>query len=68
MKAAPGWTIRCTSGIDSSACVDGTPYKLDRSSDGYPQLYKSIGRTAKIAELADSDDHFEQQSGDEPAA
>lgn len=34
--------------------VDGSPYKLDRSSDGYPQLYKSIGRTAKIAELADS--------------
>ena len=34
--------------------VDGTPYKLDRSSDGYPQLYKSIGRTAKIAELAES--------------
>ena len=34
--------------------VDGTPYKLDRSSDGYPQLYKSIGRTAKIADLADT--------------
>ena len=34
--------------------VDRTPYKLDRSSDGYPQLYKSIGRTAKIADLADS--------------
>ena len=34
--------------------VDRTPYKLDRSSDGYPQLYKSIGRTTKISELADS--------------
>ena len=34
--------------------VDQTPYKLDRSSDGYPQLYKSIGRTAKISDLADS--------------
>ena len=34
--------------------VDRSPYKLDRSSDGYPQLYKSIGRTAKIADLADS--------------
>ncbi|HSH39826.1 MAG TPA: serine hydrolase [Chthoniobacterales bacterium] len=33
--------------------VDQSPYKLDRESDGYPQLYKSIGRTAKIAELAD---------------
>ena len=36
------------------SAVDRTPYKLDRSSDGYPQLYKSIGRTAKIADLADS--------------
>ena len=36
------------------SAVDGSPYKLDRSSDGYPQLYKSIGRTAKIADLADS--------------
>ena len=34
--------------------VDRSPYKLDRSSDGYPQLYKSIGRTAKIADLADT--------------
>ena len=36
------------------SAVDRTPYKLDRSSDGYPHLYKSIGRTAKIADLADS--------------
>ena len=34
--------------------VDRAPYKLDRSSDGYPQLYKSIGRTAKIGDLADT--------------
>ena len=34
--------------------VDRSPYKLDRNSDGYPQLYKSIGRTAKIADLVDS--------------
>ena len=36
------------------SAVDGSPYKLDRSSDGYPQLYKSIGRTANIRDLADS--------------
>ena len=34
--------------------VDRSAYKLDRETDGYPQLYKSIGRTAKIADLADS--------------
>lgn len=32
---------------------DRSAYKLDRETDGYPQLYKSIGRTAKIADLAD---------------
>ena len=34
--------------------VDRSGYKLDRESDGYPQLYKSIGRTAAIGDLADS--------------
>ncbi|MDQ6656057.1 MAG: class A beta-lactamase-related serine hydrolase, partial [Verrucomicrobiota bacterium] len=34
--------------------VDRSPYRIDSSSDGYPQLYKSIGRTAKISGLADS--------------
>jgi beta-lactamase class A len=33
--------------------VDGTPYRIDLDSDGYPQLYKSIGRTAKISSLAE---------------
>jgi len=36
-----------------SVC-DGTPFSLDRESDGYPQLYKSVGRTAKIGALAES--------------
>lgn len=33
---------------------DGTPFQCDAETDGYPQLYKSIGRTAKVADLADS--------------
>jgi beta-lactamase class A len=30
------------------------PYALEAESDGYPQLYKSVGRTAKIGDLAES--------------
>lgn len=33
---------------------DGTPFQCDAETDGYPQLYKSIGRTAKVGDLADS--------------
>lgn len=33
--------------------VDGSAYRLDSDSDGYPQLYKSIGRTAKISDLSE---------------
>ncbi|MBA2431279.1 MAG: serine hydrolase [Chthoniobacterales bacterium] len=36
------------------SAVDATPYRLDSSSDGFPQLYRSVGRTAKIADLAES--------------
>jgi beta-lactamase class A len=35
------------------SAVDGAPFRLDSESDGYPQLYKLIGRTAKISDLAD---------------
>jgi beta-lactamase class A len=35
------------------SAVDAKPFALDSDSDGYPQLYKSIGRTAKIGDLAD---------------
>jgi beta-lactamase class A len=34
--------------------LDQTPYSLEAESDGYPQLYKSVGRTAKIGDLAES--------------
>jgi hypothetical protein len=29
------------------SAVDQTPFRLEADSDGYPQLYRSIGRTAK---------------------
>jgi beta-lactamase class A len=34
--------------------ADQSVFKVDSSSDGFPQLYKSIGRTAKIGELAEA--------------
>ncbi len=34
--------------------IDRTPYRLNSDSDGYPQLYRAIGRTAKLCELADT--------------
>ncbi len=36
------------------SALDGKPFRLEAESDGYPQLYKSIGRTAKISDLAES--------------
>src|SRR4051812_31655275 len=36
------------------SAVDGTPFSLEADSDGYPQLYKAVGRTAKISALAES--------------
>lgn len=35
------------------SAIDGSPFHLEPESDGDPQLYKLIGRTAKLAELAD---------------
>jgi beta-lactamase class A len=35
------------------SAVDQTPFRLDAESDGYPQLYRSIGRTAKISDLTE---------------
>ena len=31
---------------------DGSPFRLDSNTDGYPQLYRSIGRTALLSDLA----------------
>jgi beta-lactamase class A len=36
------------------SAIDRKPFRLDCESDGYPQLYKLIGRTAKISDLAES--------------
>ncbi|MGI9086356.1 MAG: serine hydrolase [Chthoniobacterales bacterium] len=36
------------------SALDGTPFRLDPNADGYPQLYKSVGRTARVAALAES--------------
>ncbi len=36
------------------SAIDRKPFRLDSDSDGYPQLYRSIGRTAKIFNLAES--------------
>jgi beta-lactamase class A len=35
------------------SAVDGTPFQIDSESDGYPQLHRLIGRTAKISDLAE---------------
>ena len=35
------------------SALDGTPYHMDSDSDGYPQLYRFVGQTVKIADLAD---------------
>jgi beta-lactamase class A len=35
------------------SAIDQTPFRIDAESDGYPQLHKLIGRTAKISDLAE---------------
>jgi beta-lactamase class A len=32
--------------------IDGLPFRTNPDSDGFPQLYRSIGRTARIIDLA----------------
>ena len=36
------------------SAIDCKPFRLEAETDGYPPLYKSIGRTAKISDLAES--------------
>lgn len=33
--------------------MDGTPFRIDAESDGYPQLHRLVGRTAKISDLTE---------------
>ena len=35
------------------SAADGSPFRLNRDSDAMPELYKRIGRVAKISELAE---------------
>jgi beta-lactamase class A len=35
------------------SAIDRTPFRIDVDSDGYPQLHKLIGRTAKISDLTE---------------
>jgi beta-lactamase class A len=35
------------------SAIDQTPYRIDAESDGYPQLHRLIGRTAKISDLTE---------------
>jgi len=35
------------------SAVDQTPFRIDAESDGYPQLHRLIGRTAKISDLTE---------------
>ena len=35
------------------SAIDRTPFRIGTESDGYPQLHKLIGRTAKIADLTE---------------
>ena len=36
------------------SALDGTPFRLDADNDGYPQLYRSIGRSVRLGALAES--------------
>src|SRR5437763_2155501 len=35
------------------SAIDRTRYRIDAESDGYPQLHKLVGRTAKISDLTE---------------
>jgi beta-lactamase class A len=35
------------------SAVDGAPFRISADSDGYPQLHRLVGRTAKISDLAE---------------
>src|SRR3979411_3049913 len=35
------------------SAIDRTPFRIDAESDGYPQLHRMVGRTARITDLAE---------------
>src|SRR5947209_742926 len=47
----PGNTLHVRNRFLSA--IDKTPFRIDAESDGYPQLHRLIGRTAKVSDLAE---------------
>ena len=50
-KIRPGDTLHIRNRFLSA--IDGAPFRIDAESDGYPQLHKLIGRSAKISDLTE---------------
>jgi beta-lactamase class A len=50
-RIRPGDTLHIRNRFLSA--VDRTPFRIDAESDGYPQLHRLVGRTAKISDLAE---------------
>src|SRR3954463_7697052 len=50
-KIRPGDTLHIRNRFLSA--IDRTPFRIDAESDGYPQLHKLIGRSAKISDLTE---------------
>ena len=50
-RLEPGDTLHVRNRFLSA--IDSTPFRIDAESDGYPQLHRLIGRTAKISDLAE---------------
>jgi beta-lactamase class A len=50
-KIRPGDTLHIRNRFLSA--IDGTPFRIDAESDGYPQLHKLVGRSAKISDLTE---------------
>src|ERR1700748_163343 len=50
-RARPNDTLHVRNHFRSA--IDGSPFRIDAESDGYPQLHKLIGRTARISDLTE---------------
>src|SRR3954471_12012844 len=47
----PNDTLHIRNRFESA--IERTPFRIDSESDGYPQLHKLIGRTAKVSDLTE---------------
>jgi beta-lactamase class A len=50
-RIRPGDTLHIRNRFLSA--VDGIPFRIDAESDGYPQLHRLVGRTAKVSDLTE---------------